>query len=109
MKRIFLPLAIACSALALWQSGLFIPTKPAIPWLLGLIMFGMGMTLSPKDFVGVVQRWKLVGFGLLAQYTVMPPLKYCIPPTSAADAAKKQIPISQPAIARTDNGFSVKP
>ncbi len=78
MNRIFLPLALAVSALALWLPGLFIPTKPGIPWLLGLIMFGMGMTLSPKDFLGVVQRWRLVGVGLLAQYTVMPLLAVLI-------------------------------
>ncbi len=72
MNRIFLPLALAVSALALWQPGLFIPTRPAIPWLLGLIMFGMGLTLSPKDFLGVLQRWRLVGMGLIAQYTIMP-------------------------------------
>ncbi|MEO0508654.1 MAG: bile acid:sodium symporter family protein [Verrucomicrobiota bacterium] len=72
MNRVFLPIALVFSALALWLPGLFIPTKPAIPWLLGMIMFGMGMTLRPIDFIGVVQRWRLISVGLLAQYTVMP-------------------------------------
>ena len=42
------------------------------PWLLGLIMFGMGLTLSPRDFLTVLQRWRLVGVGIVAQYTIMP-------------------------------------
>jgi BASS family bile acid:Na+ symporter len=72
MNRLFFPLAVAVSVLALWRPGIFIPTAPAIPWLLGLIMFGMGMTLTPRDFVGVFRRRRLVAVGLLAQYTVMP-------------------------------------
>ncbi|HAQ57553.1 MAG TPA: bile acid:sodium symporter, partial [Opitutae bacterium] len=50
----------------------FIPTKPAIPYLLGLIMFGMGITLTMGDFLGVIKRWRLVVIGVLAQYTMMP-------------------------------------
>jgi BASS family bile acid:Na+ symporter len=71
MNRLFLPLAVTVSMVALWHPGIFIPTRPSIPWLLGLIMFGMGMTLAPKDFVGV---FVLVAVGLIAQYTVMPSL-----------------------------------
>ena len=76
MSRVFLPLALAFSGLALWQPELFVPTRPAIPWLLGLIMFGMGLTLRPVDFLGVLQRWRLVGLGLVTQYTVMPLLAF---------------------------------
>ena len=47
-------------------------TRLAIPWLLGTIMFGMGMTLQPKDFIRVVQRSRLIMVGLVAQYTAMP-------------------------------------
>lgn len=72
MNRIFLPLALVVSAFSLWQPSVFIATKPAIPYLLGLIMFCMGITLTPSDFVGVVRRWRLVGLGLLSQYTIMP-------------------------------------
>jgi BASS family bile acid:Na+ symporter len=78
MTRIFLPLALLVSGLALWQPQWFAPTRPAIPWLLGLIMFGMGMTLTPADFSGVAKRWRLVGVGLCAQYTIMPLLALLI-------------------------------
>lgn len=72
MNRIFLPLALLASGLALLRPQWFASTQPAIPWLLGAIMFGMGMTLTPADFSGVLKRWKLVGAGLIAQYTIMP-------------------------------------
>ncbi len=40
--------------------------------MLGLIMFGMGLTLSPQDFRIVFRRPKDVLLGCLAQFTVMP-------------------------------------
>jgi len=44
----------------------------AINPLLGLIMFGMGLTLNPQDFRIVFSRPKDVITGCLAQFTVMP-------------------------------------
>lgn len=40
--------------------------------LLGMIMFGMGLTLSAKDFHVVFSRPKDVLLGCLAQFTIMP-------------------------------------
>ncbi len=40
--------------------------------MLGLIMFGMGLTLSPQDFRIVFSRPKDVLLGCLAQFTIMP-------------------------------------
>jgi BASS family bile acid:Na+ symporter len=40
--------------------------------MLGLIMFGMGLTLSPQDFRIVFSRPKDVLVGCLAQFTIMP-------------------------------------
>ena len=40
--------------------------------LLGIIMFGMGMTMSASDFVLVLKQPKDVFFGVCAQYFVMP-------------------------------------
>ena len=45
---------------------------PHISLLLGIIMFGMGMTLSLDDFKGIVKSTKSVFVGVLAQYTIMP-------------------------------------
>ena len=40
--------------------------------MLGVIMFGMGLTLSPKDFRIVFSRPRDVLTGCLAQFTIMP-------------------------------------
>lgn len=47
-------------------------TKKLIVPLLQIIMFGMGTTMSLKDFVGVAQMPKGVIVGILAQFTIMP-------------------------------------
>lgn len=57
--------------------GLLIPDKAAVltdyvPLLLGLIMFGMGLTLRVADFALVLRRPRAVLLGLLAQFLVMP-------------------------------------
>lgn len=49
--------------------------KQLTPWivsLLGIIMFGMGLTISGKDFQEVVRRPLDVGLGVLAQFLIMP-------------------------------------
>lgn len=40
--------------------------------LLQIIMFGMGTTLSVRDFVGIVRAPKAVGIGLVCQFSIMP-------------------------------------
>ena len=45
------------------------------PWiapLLGVVMFGMGLTLSPSDFREIFRRPRDVFLGILAQFTIMP-------------------------------------
>ncbi len=46
--------------------------------LLGLIMFGMGLTLKPSDFRVVFTRPKDVIIGCLTQFTVMPSLAWIL-------------------------------
>ncbi|MGP4789756.1 bile acid:sodium symporter family protein [Psychrobacter sp. 1Y11] len=46
--------------------------------ILGLIMFGMGMTLKTSDFLEIVKRPKPVIIGLLAQFTLMPLIAYLL-------------------------------
>lgn len=45
---------------------------PQVPWLLGLVMFGMGMTIELKDFRHLARCPWEVGVGVLAQFTIMP-------------------------------------
>ena len=44
--------------------------------MLGIIMFGMGLTLSPQDFKLVLSRPKDILIGCLTQFTVMPLLAW---------------------------------
>ena len=46
--------------------------------LLGVIMFGMGLTLSPQDFKIVAQRPKDIIAGALAQFIIMPSLAWAL-------------------------------
>jgi BASS family bile acid:Na+ symporter len=64
--------ALLCSALAYWQPQWFTPLRPFIVPLLGLVMFGMGITLTWRQFAAVVKRPTGVGLGVLLQFGVMP-------------------------------------
>ena len=66
-----LVLIVAVLSLVVPASFAWIDTWAINP-LLGLIMFGMGLTLSPQDFKVVLSRPKDIFIGCLAQFTVMP-------------------------------------
>ena len=51
---------------------------PYIPWLLGVIMFGMGLTLAPSDFKILGQHPKAVLIGVVAQFVIMPTTAYLL-------------------------------
>ena len=63
---------ILIAAIALFQPWTFKWAAPKITILLGIVMFGMGMTLRLKDFQLVFQRPRDVFIGALAQFTIMP-------------------------------------
>lgn len=82
-----------CDFIARWMGGLVLllvvmallmpaPFATIDLWvinpMLGLIMFGMGMTLSPQDFRIVFSRPKDVIIGCAAQFTVMPLLAWVL-------------------------------
>ncbi len=58
-----------------------------INYLLGLVMFGMGLTLNLKDFKIVFSRPKDVIIGCLAQFTVMPLLAWLLTRLFSLDEA----------------------
>ncbi len=72
VETLFLPIAICFSTAALVEPALFLWLKPHIPQALGIIMFGMGLTLTPADFAAVWPRRRLVLLGVSLQYTAMP-------------------------------------
>ena len=72
-----LVLLVAAVSLAVPAAFLWIDTWVINP-LLGLIMFGMGLTLSPQDFRVVLSRPKDIFLGCCAQFTVMPLLAWLL-------------------------------
>lgn len=51
---------------------------PWIPYLLGIVMLGMGLTLTFKDFAEVTKNPKAVLIGVVAQFLVMPSIAYAL-------------------------------
>lgn len=70
-------LAVAIIAVFIPESFLWIPTS-SINWLLGIIMFGMGLSLKLSDFKVVFTRPKAVLIGCIAQFTIMPILAWLL-------------------------------
>ena len=70
-------LVLAAALFALLFPGLLQQVRPTvINYLLGVVMFGMGLTLNLQDFKIVFSRPKDVVIGSLAQFTVMPLLAW---------------------------------
>ena len=63
---------ILVAAVALYQPWTFHWAASKVTILLGVVMFGMGMTLRLEDFRLVFQRPRDVFVGALAQFTIMP-------------------------------------
>jgi len=70
-------LVLVCTVLSLLFPGVLqpIPTK-TINYLLGVVMFGMGLALNLQDFKIVFSRPKDIIIGCMAQFTVMPLLAW---------------------------------
>lgn len=76
------------AVVALWQPDVFAHVRPTvINPMLGVIMFGMGLTLKLDDFRVVFSRPKDVLTGCLAQFTVMPLLAWLLSRMFALDDA----------------------
>ena len=58
--------------LAFFQPGWFVGLKGAIVPLLGLVMFGMGLTLKLEDFAEVARHPWRVALGVAAHFVIMP-------------------------------------
>jgi BASS family bile acid:Na+ symporter len=75
---VFPLLILAGGAVALMSPSSFTGLTVLITPLLGLIMFGMGLTLTPPDFAVIAKRPVPVAIGVVAQYLVMPLLGLAI-------------------------------
>ena len=68
-------LAVAALALFVPQSSLWIDTS-WINYLLMVVMFGMGLTMKPRDFALIFKRPKDILVGTAAQFIIMPALAF---------------------------------
>ena len=90
VSRYMAVFVILIAGISLVQPWTFLWTVPFITILLGIVMFGMGMTLRFEDFKLVLQRPKDVLIGTLAQFGIMPFLAwtlahaFSLPPELAA-------------------------
>lgn len=70
--KYFAVLVIVMALVAYLVPSLFLPLGAYISILLGIVMFGMGLTLSAMDFKLVLTRPLAVLLGVAAQFLVMP-------------------------------------
>ncbi|HYE39611.1 MAG TPA: bile acid:sodium symporter family protein, partial [Ramlibacter sp.] len=66
------------AALAFFAAAQFRWIAPWITVLLGIVMFGMGLTLSKDDFREVLRRPVDVLIGVLGQFIIMPGLAWLL-------------------------------
>ncbi|WP_122900741.1 bile acid:sodium symporter family protein [Acinetobacter sp. B51(2017)] len=78
LQKSFALWVLLFAGLAMLSPTSFVWLKSYIPWMLGIIMFGMGMTMTVADFKTVLQSPKAVAIGVAAQFVVMPSLAYML-------------------------------
>lgn len=90
VTKLFPLWVVLCAAAAYLRPGSFTPFAFTVPWLLGVVMLGMGLTMSLDDFRLVLSRPKDVAFGVVLRYAIMPSVAFCVakllalPPSLAA-------------------------
>ena len=75
---VFPVLILAAFAIALLLPTRLSPLSAGTNWALGIIMFGMGLTLTPPDLALVVKRPLPVLIGVVAQFVIMPALAWAL-------------------------------
>lgn len=78
LTRLFPLWAILLSLLAWFLPQWFAPLKAGIFPLLALVMFSMGLSLRYDDFIRVFKSPRIIGLGLLLQYSIMPAAAFYI-------------------------------
>ncbi|PTM58129.1 BASS family bile acid:Na+ symporter [Desmospora activa DSM 45169] len=71
-EKTFALWVVLAAAIAYWFPESFTGIGNWITLLLGIVMFGMGMTLSWKDFHLIAKQPKSVAVGVIAQFLIMP-------------------------------------
>lgn len=75
----FVLVLVAFAVALTWPASVtrVVPTK-CVPWLLGAVMFGMGLALRGRDFALVLRRPRDVAVGVAAQFLCMPLLAFAV-------------------------------
>ncbi|WP_378955942.1 bile acid:sodium symporter family protein [Pelosinus sp. sgz500959] len=90
ITKLFPVWVVLFAAIAFLSPAPFKPFATYIPYLLGLIMLGMGLTMTLDDFKLVFTRPKDVLYGVLLRYIIMPSVAFLVakllglPPSLAA-------------------------
>ncbi|ARS90106.1 bile acid:sodium symporter family protein [Natrarchaeobaculum aegyptiacum] len=77
-SKYFVVWVLLVSIIALFTPDTFVPIGDYIAPLLGLVMLGMGLTLTPADFRRILERPRDVAIGALAQWILMPAFAYVL-------------------------------
>ncbi len=77
-SKFFIVWVLLFSGVALYTPGTFTPLGDYISILLGIIMLGMGLTLTPADFKRIIERPRDVLIGSAAQWVIMPAAAYLL-------------------------------
>ncbi|QCS41200.1 bile acid:sodium symporter family protein [Natrinema versiforme] len=77
-SKYFVLWVLIVSPLALYSPETFTPIAPYITPLLGIIMLGMGLTLTPADFRRILERPQDVAIGAMSQWLLMPTIAYIL-------------------------------
>ena len=72
MNKTFALWVVVFGALGFVFPQVFKPVGAYVSILLGVVMFGMGLTLTTADFREIFRRPKDVFVGILAQFLIMP-------------------------------------
>ena len=84
---VFPVLILAAFAVSLVAPARLSPLSAWTSIALGIIMFGMGLTLTPPDFVLVARRPLPVLVGVVAQFVIMPTLAWILAKVFGLDPA----------------------
>ena len=66
------------ACLGFFAPNAFLWVTPIIIYLLGIIMFGMGLTFQPSDFKIIATHPKAVIIGIVAQFMIMPGIAFVL-------------------------------
>lgn len=78
VSKTFALWAIIFALLAFLYPAYFVELRTYIPYLLGLVMFGMGITLTFDDFGEVAKHPKSVIIGVVGQFVIMPSIAFLL-------------------------------